>query len=81
MMASIDAGVSKKVILQKYKDPHLYTSVIKYFLRELPDPLMCSKYEEDWKYVNNIQDDDERMQGIKELIEKLPVANKNNIVI
>lgn len=79
MKASIDAGVSKKVILRKYKDPHLYTSAIKYFLRELPDPLLCSEYAEEWKSVDNIKDELERMKGIKELIEKLPVANQNNI--
>lgn len=79
MKASIDAGVPKKKILRKYKDPHLYTSAIKYFLRELPDPLLCSIFAEDWKSVDNIKDELERMKGIKELIEKLPVANKNNI--
>jgi hypothetical protein len=79
MKASIDAGVSKKTILRKYKDPHLYTSAIKYFLRELPDPLLCSRFAEEWKAVDSIKDELERMKGIKELIEKLPVANKNNI--
>jgi len=79
MKASIDAGVSKKVILRKYKDPHLYTSVIKYWLRELPDPLLGSRFAEDWKSVDSIKDELERMKGIKELIEKIPVANKNNI--
>merc|ERR1719376_754815 len=79
MKASIDAGVSKKVILRKYKDPHLYTSAIKYFLRELPDPLLCSRFAEDWKSVDSIKDELERMKGIKELLEKIPVANKNNI--
>ena len=79
MKASIDAGVTKKVILRKYKDPHLYTSAIKYFLRELPDPLLCSKFTEEWKAIDNIKDELERMKRIKELMEKLPEANRNNI--
>eukprot|EP00092_Neocalanus_flemingeri_P013040 GFUD01014052.1.p1 GENE.GFUD01014052.1~~GFUD01014052.1.p1 ORF type:complete len:661 (+),score=162.12 GFUD01014052.1:81-2063(+) len=79
MKASIDAGIPKREILRKYKDPHLYTSAIKYFLRELPDPLLCSEFLEDWKAIDNVKDELERMKRIKELIEKLPDANKNNI--
>ena len=79
LKTSIDAGVSKKDILTDFKDPHLYTSVIKHFLRELPDPLLCSRFTEDWISVNSIKDDLEQMKGIKELIERIPVANKNNI--
>ena len=79
MKASIDAGISKKTILRKYKDPHLFTSVIKYFLRELPDPLLSSAHAHEWKEVDLIKDDIKRIKAIKELLEKIPKDNKNNI--
>ena len=78
MKASIDAGVNKNTILRKYKDPHLYSSVIKHFLRELPDPLLCSSLVKDWKSVDQTKDELEKQIGIKALLEKVPEANMNN---
>jgi len=40
---------------------------------------LCSKFLEDWKAIDKIIDDLDRMKRIKELLEKLPNANKNNI--
>ena len=79
MKASIDAGVSKSMILRKYKDPHLYSSVIKHFLRELPDPLLCSSLVNDWKSVDRTKNELEKQIGIKALLEKVPEANMDNI--
>eukprot|EP00092_Neocalanus_flemingeri_P007012 GFUD01007573.1.p1 GENE.GFUD01007573.1~~GFUD01007573.1.p1 ORF type:complete len:702 (-),score=196.53 GFUD01007573.1:82-2139(-) len=79
LKASIDAGVNKNTILSKYKDPHLYSSVIKYFLRELPDPLLCSSLIQDWRSVESMKDELEKKICIKQLLEKVPEANKNNL--
>ena len=79
MQASIDACVSKKEILSKYKDPHLYSSLIKHYLRELPEPLLCSSLVDDWRSVDSMKDHLEKKMCIKELLEKVPNANKNNI--
>ena len=79
MKASIDASVSKSVILRKYKDPHLYSSVIKHFLRELPDPLLCSSLVKEWKSVDEITDLMEKRICIKKLLANLPEANRENI--
>ena len=79
MKASIDACVSKRTLLKKYKDPHLYSSVIKHFLRELPDPLLCSAFLNDWKTIDQLQDQNEKLMEIKKILERIPSANKNNI--
>ena len=79
MQASIDACVGRTEILRKYKDPHLYSSLIKHYLRQLPDPLLCSHLISDWRSLEIIKNEVDKRNGIKELLEKVPKANKNNI--
>jgi len=79
LKAYIDTGGSEEVILKKYKDPHIYTAVIKYYLRELPDPLFCSAYARQWAATNAIKDDRRRMKEIDRLLDEIPSANKRNI--
>jgi len=79
LKAYIDTGGSEEVILKKYKDPHIYTAVIKYYLRELPDPLFCSAYARQWAATNAIKDDRRRMKEIDRLLDEIPAANKRNI--
>ena len=79
MKAAIDAGVSNLDILKTYKDPHLYSSIMKHYLRELPDPLFCSSFALDWKSLTSIENEEEKQRAIVEMLEKLPPANKINI--
>ena len=79
LKAYIDTGATEEAVLQEYRDPHLYTALIKYYLRELPDPLFSSQLEQDWSVINKIDDDNKRMKEIDSLFEKLPKANRENI--
>ena len=49
------------------------------FFRELPDPLFCTEYAEEWRRVNQVQDELERIREIKLLLGKLPKPNRDNI--
>ena len=49
------------------------------FYRELPDPLFCTGYAEEWRRVNQVQDELERIREIKLLLGKLPKPNRDNI--
>ena len=67
------------LIHKTYKDPHIYTAIIKYYLRELPDPLFCSAFADRWIQVNAIKDNQERMKEIGEVLNEIPLENKENI--
>ena len=47
--------------------------------RELPDPLFCTEYADEWRRVNQVQDELERIREIKLLLGKLPKPNRDNI--
>ena len=49
------------------------------FFRELPDPLFCSEYANEWKRINKVEDELERIREIKHLLGKLPKPNRDNI--
>ena len=49
------------------------------FFRELPDPLFCTEYADEWRRVNQVQDELERIREIKLLLRKLPKPNRDNI--
>ena len=67
------------MILTQYKDPHLYTALMKSYLRELPDPLFASAFTEHWKTANAIKDGTQRIKEIKRILNMIPDENKNNI--
>ena len=67
------------MILTRYKDPHLYTALMKSYLRELPDPLFVSAFTEHWKTANAIKDWKQRIKEIKRILSIIPEENKNNI--
>jgi len=75
----IDAGADEMAILAHYKDPHLYTAMIKYYLRELPEPIFCSDFTREWLSANKEEDDLQRSKQIEQILNKLPQENKTNI--
>ena len=60
-------------------NPHIFTAVIKAYLRELKDPLLCSQFANLWVEANKIKDRSEQVEYIKQLLAKLPEANRTNI--
>lgn len=57
-------------------EPHVVASLLKQFLRELPDPVLtgelCPKFEE----AAGIKDETKRVEAIQRLIEQLPNPNR-----
>ncbi|XP_029824048.3 ralA-binding protein 1 isoform X1 [Ixodes scapularis] len=57
-------------------EPHVVASLLKQFLRELPDPVLtselCPKFEE----AASIKDETKRVEAIQRLIEQLPNPNR-----
>ena len=54
---------------------HNLTSVVKLFLRELPNPLIPFDFYHAFIEANNKEDYDERLFAIRDLIWRLPQAN------
>ena len=77
--ASIDNGSTEEGILARHTEPHLYTAVIKAYLRELPDPLFCSDFAPQWSAANSIRKHKERMKEINRILDNIPIENRRNI--
>ena len=65
--------------MEKFTDPHLFTAVMKSYLRELPDPLFSYKLMESWMTANDISNDVKRMEAIEQVLCELPEINRKNI--
>ena len=76
---ALDAGVPNKQLRTQFNNPHIFTAVIKAYLRELKDPLLCSQFANLWVEANKIKDRSEQVEYIKQLLAKLPEANRTNI--
>ena len=77
--AFIDNGASEDSIMEKFTDPHLFTAVMKSYLRELPDPLFSFKLMESWMAANDISNDVKRVEAVDRVLSELPEINKKNI--
>ena len=76
---ALDAGIPLAQMRATFNDPHVLTAVIKGYLRDLKDPLFCSKFSQRWAEANRKQDRDEQVKQIKKILGSLPEANKVNI--
>ena len=79
LKAHIDSGARAETVLSNYKDPHLFTAMMKYYLRELPDPLFCSVFKAQWTAINNIKDQWQRKKEIENILNMIPEDNRRNI--
>ena len=77
--ASIDAGASLKRFPRSHHDPHVWTGVIKSYLRELPNPLLTTAKLESWKKISSIKDKGEMVAEVRDLLDTLPEINRQTI--
>lgn len=56
--------------------PHVVASLLKQFLRELPDPVLTSELSPKFEDAAGIKDETKRVEAIQRLIEQLPVPNR-----
>ena len=76
---ALDAGVPNKQLRAQIDDPHIFTAVIKAYLRELKDPLLCSEFSNLWVEANAVKERKQQVEQIKQVLAKLPEANRANI--
>uniref|UniRef100_T1JMI2 Rho-GAP domain-containing protein n=1 Tax=Strigamia maritima TaxID=126957 RepID=T1JMI2_STRMM len=57
-------------------EPHIVASLLKLFLRELPEPVLTDKLKDQFEEVSAKRDQNEVLEGLKNLINKLPNSNR-----
>ncbi|KAJ8912956.1 hypothetical protein NQ315_000011 [Exocentrus adspersus] len=74
---SIDSGCFSALI-PEYRDVHVLASLLKLYLRELPEPLLTFSLHNEW--INAIQcQGNQRLEVVKNIIDRLPQENKDNL--
>lgn len=61
------------------RDPHTVASVLKLYLRELPEPLMTFDLYEEWMKAASVSDASARLQALWQVVNNLPQANQDNL--
>eukprot|EP00105_Crassostrea_gigas_P035727 XP_019919875.1 PREDICTED: unconventional myosin-IXa isoform X5 [Crassostrea gigas] len=73
---NIDSGKEDMTAIDIEEYPiHTLTTVLKYFFRELPEPLLTFELYDDFLRTAEIHDEKERVQAMYAVIEKLPKPN------
>jgi len=74
LKANIDNG--EDVDIDKIKDPHVVSGLLKLYLRELPEPLMTFQLYYPFIYAESCKDPVTRLRYFKALIKELPEENR-----
>ncbi|KAL1518052.1 hypothetical protein ABEB36_001735 [Hypothenemus hampei] len=77
LKAAIDSGCFT-CLIPEYRDFHVLASMLKCYLRELPEPLLTFHLYHDWVNAMNIPEN-QRVEVVKHLLEKLPRENFENL--
>lgn len=75
--SSIDSGCFCGII-PEYRDVHVIASVLKLYLRELPEPLLTYSLYNEWMLIMN-QPENQRVDYVKKILNKLPKENMENL--
>ncbi|XP_038211849.1 rho GTPase-activating protein 44-like [Zerene cesonia] len=79
MKLSLDAGLFNVPLPQDYKDMHVVASVLKCYLRELPEPLLTYRLYENFILASRQPTEQARLNALWEAIHLLPDANFQNL--
>ncbi|XP_011179269.2 rho GTPase-activating protein 92B [Zeugodacus cucurbitae] len=79
MKHALEAQYVKTPLPVEYQDPHVIGSILKLYLRELPEPLLTYKYYKDFMSATECGSEAERKAAIKATLAKLPAANYANL--
>ncbi len=60
-------------------DVHCLAGVLKQYIRELPDSLLCDKFYEDWIKAIGSTPIANKMEAYKQVLDRIPKVNKENI--
>ncbi|KHJ99874.1 RhoGAP domain protein [Oesophagostomum dentatum] len=78
MKAAFDAGQIDIDERAYDHDPHSVCSVLKSYLRELPDPLLTHRLHNDWVNAAKLEDE-ARLQAFERCIGELPACHRHNL--
>lgn len=79
MKSAIDANFVGPPIPHEYQDVHVVASVLKAYLRSLPEPLLTYKFYEDFLEAATKPSEQQRKSAILNIINQLPEGNYNNL--
>lgn len=79
MKSAIDANAVTAPIPHEYQDVHVVASVLKAYLRSLPEPLLTFRFYTDFLEISQIGNDAQRKAAILNIINQLPTGNYNNL--
>ncbi|XP_022130817.2 rho GTPase-activating protein 44 [Pieris rapae] len=79
MKLSLDAGLFNVPLPSDYKDMHVVASVLKSYLRELPEPLLTFRLYENFIIASRQPTEQARLNSLWEAIHLLPDANFQNL--
>ncbi|CAH1185486.1 unnamed protein product [Phyllotreta striolata] len=77
LKAAIDSGCFS-FLIPEYRDVHILSSLLKLYLRELPEPLLTFHLHECWLEAVQVQEP-QRIDKVKEIIQRLPQENRDNL--
>lgn len=79
MKLSLDAGLFNVPVTRDYRDMHVVASVLKCYLRELPEPLLTFRLYENFVTASRCPTEQLRLNAVWEAIHLLPSANFQNL--
>ncbi|KAL0841106.1 hypothetical protein ABMA28_014863 [Loxostege sticticalis] len=79
MKLSLDAGLFSVPLPRDYRDVHVVASVLKSYLRELPEPLLTFRLYEHFIAASRHPTEQARLNALWEAIHLLPDANFQNL--
>ena len=79
MKSAIDANQINPPIAHEYQDVHVIASVLKAYLRSLPEPLLTYRFYSEFMSIAQITNDQQRKAAILNIIHQLPESNYNNL--
>ncbi|CAK1595974.1 unnamed protein product [Parnassius mnemosyne] len=79
MKLSLDAGLFTVPLPRDYRDVHVVASVLKSYLRELPEPLLTYRLYENFINASRQPSEQTRLNSVWDAIHLLPPANYQNL--
>ncbi|EDV94892.1 rho GTPase-activating protein 92B [Drosophila grimshawi] len=79
MKHALEAQHVKTPLPLEYQDPHVIGSILKLYLRELPEPLLTYALYKDFVRIAELHTEAERKTAIKAVMGKLPKENYANL--
>ncbi|XP_028129947.2 rho GTPase-activating protein 92B isoform X2 [Diabrotica virgifera virgifera] len=77
LKAAIDSGCFS-VLIPEYRDVHILSSLLKLYLRELPEPLLTDHLHKEWLDAVQVPEI-HRLEVVKDILAKLPQENRDNL--